>query len=178
MNKYLKFLLIGLVFFNTNVQAQFGQYGHNAFLSRQTSYYKHYPYVQTLASVDTLTNTDSSFAQWNMPNDYTMQVDVWVTRISGTVAGAAYLQGLSLPATSQSVTSTPSPADAAWRSLTGNTTYCSGCVGASATITGSGTTHYTFIIPKGMIGFNNYQLLLASSGTCTFTYYATLGYKN
>jgi len=113
---------------------------------------------------DTLTNVDTGFVQFAVNPSYNLLFDYTVTKISGTVAGTALLQG--------------SLDNATWFTITGNTTYCATSQGASATITNTaGTKHYQWFIPTTATNYPFYQIQLITSGTMTATYAATAAYK-
>lgn len=113
---------------------------------------------------DTLTNVDTGFVQFVVNPSYNLLFDYTVTKISGTVAGTALLQG--------------SLDNATWFTITGNTTYCAGCQGASATVTNTaGTKHYQWFIPNTATNYPYYQIQVITSGTMTATYAATAVYK-
>ncbi len=144
-----------------------------------TSVYGHQPYnylTGTICAIvtgtvtpvatgkrDTLTNTDTGYVQFSMGGGYDLLFDFAVTKISGTVAGTSLLQG--------------SIDNATWHTLTGNTTYCAGCQGASATVTDA-SAHYQWYIPNNGTNYPYYQIRTITSGTMTATYSSTLGYKN
>lgn len=115
--------------------------------------------------LDTLTNADSGYVQFTNNSNYDFLFDLAVTKISGTVGSTAVLQG--------------SLDNATWFTLTGNTTYCATCQGASATITNTaGTKHYQWYIPHSSTNYPYYQIFCgATSGTYTASYTGTLNYK-
>lgn len=170
MKKILILVALTLSFVNSEAQSAFGGYGHQPTLYRQTTT-KNGAGTVKLAGLDTLTATDTGYVQFNMPNDYSMTIELFVTSLTGTLAGTSVLQGSSA-STMPTVTSTN------WDILTGNTTYCAGCKGASATLTGSGTTRYKWEIPKGQVGDQQYQVRSIVTGTCTATYTLLVSYKN
>lgn len=111
---------------------------------------------------DTLSNTDTGYVQFTMNNRFDMLFDLYVTKISGTVAGTSILQG--------------SLDNATWKTITGSTTY-SATQGASATVT-DGTAHYQWSVPvaAGMV-YPFYQIRTISTGTMTASYTGTANYK-
>lgn len=119
--------------------------------------------------LDTLTNADSGYVQFYncniVNNNLDMMFDFAVTKISGTVASTAVLQG--------------SLDNQTWNTITGNTTYCAGCVGASATITNTaGTKHYQWYLPHSATNYPFYQIFTgATSGTYTASYTGTVNTK-
>jgi hypothetical protein len=119
--------------------------------------------LDTLSSpVSTITGygTDSGYVFWSLSSRSSRTYDLTVKQLSGTLAGAAILQG--------------SRDGVNWYTLTGNTTYCTGCTGASATLSGSGTTHYEWFIPLDGDGFLYHQVRIILSGTCTATFSAAM----
>ena len=114
-------------------------------------------------AVDTF-GVDTTAAKWTFNNNYDMLVDLGITKISGTVAGSAILQG--------------SIDGSTWYAITGNTTYCAACIGASATITNTaGTKHYQWFVPHSATGFNQYQLIGVPSGTMSATFVPSVKYR-
>lgn len=113
--------------------------------------------VITAKTIDTLSNVDTGLVRWNFNNPYNLLFDYTVTKISGTVAGTALLQA--------------STDNINWNTITGNTTYCAGCIGASATVTNTaGTKHYQWFVPHDYNGYKYFQVQVISSGTMTATY--------
>lgn len=100
--------------------------------------------------------TDSGYTLFNYASRAAKLYTLSVNRISGTLAGTAILQG--------------SYDGKQWYTLTGNTTYCTACVGASATLTGTGTTKYSWFLPIDADNFTSHQILPILSGTCTATF--------
>jgi hypothetical protein len=114
--------------------------------------------------LDTLTNVDTGYVQFTVPNNLDFTFDFTVTKISGTVAGTALLQG--------------SLDNSTWFTITGNTTYCASCQGASATVTNTtGTKHYQWYVPHSATNYPFYQVQVISSGTMTASYNGTLNTK-
>ncbi len=107
--------------------------------------------------------TDSGYAQFYIPSALNFVFDLAVTAISGTLAGTSLLQG--------------SIDNATWHTITGNTTYCTDCKGASATLTGAGTTHYQWVVPAEFSNYPYWQVRSITTGTSTATYTVTAGYK-
>lgn len=173
MKKILFLILIASPFIS---EAQvLSSYGHTPWTIRQ---YTSRNNIGTLIAngFDTLvaagTTPDTGYVQFNFPNAYNMNINLFVTKITGTLAGNAIFQGsyLSTP---------PAVNSSTWQTITGNTTYCAGCIGASATLTGAGTTQYTW---QGQEGggncYNYYQLRIITTNTNTATYTTQIGYKN
>ena len=158
MKKLIVFL--ALISLGLSASAQRGIYGTiQPFKSFAGTLYNSRGVAKT---IDTLANVDTGYARWSMSNDYNYTFDLLITKINGTVAGTSVLQG-SLDGTN-------------WDILTGNTTYCSACKGASATVT-DGTAHYHWALPLGVTNYQYYQIRTITSGTCTATYTATANIK-
>ena len=100
--------------------------------------------------------TDTGYVLWSNYSLTDRAYELSVTSLTGTLAGTAILQG--------------STDGQAWQTMTGNTTYCSACKGASATLSGSGTTTYKWFFPKGADVDQYHQVRVILSGTCTATY--------
>jgi len=103
--------------------------------------------------------TDTGYVFYSFSSNVNKTYDLQVNSVSGTLAGTAILQG--------------STDGQGWHTLTGNTTYCTGCAGASATLTGSGTTHYQWYMPKDADNYQYHQIRAILSGTCTATFSGT-----
>lgn len=113
--------------------------------------------------LDTLSNTDTGLVRWTFNNLYSMTFDYYVTKISGTVGGTALLQG--------------STDNTNWHTITGNTTYCAGCIGASATVTNTaGSTHYQWYVPAEATTYKYWQVQTITTGTMTASYNGTVQY--
>lgn len=104
--------------------------------------------------------TDSGYAQFVYHSRVDKTFDLSVTALTGTLAGTAILQG--------------SYDNATWYTITGVTTYCASCKGASATLSGSGTTHYQWNVPEYAENYTYHQILPILSGTCTATFSAKM----
>ena len=152
----------------TNILNATGPYGHQAVnYSTGTICAVVNNTVTPVASgkKDTLSNTDTGYVQFTLQSGYDFLFDFAVTKITGTVAGTSLLQG--------------SIDNATWHTLTGNTTYCADCQGASCTVTNTaGTKHYQWYIPGHVTNYPYYQIQTITSGTCTASYSGTATYKN
>jgi hypothetical protein len=113
--------------------------------------------------VDTFT-IDTTVGQFTFNGNYDIGVDVAITKISGTVGGTLLLQG--------------SYDNSTWYAITGNTTYCASCIGASATITNTaGTKHYVWDVPHSAVNFKYYQVTAIPTGTMSATFNPNVYYK-
>jgi len=122
------------------------------------------PVAVAAGKLDTLTNVDTGLVRTSFQSNMGFIFDFAVTKISGTVAGTALLQG--------------SLDNSTWQTLTGATAVCAGCQGASATITNTaGTKHYTWIVPANSTSYPYYQVQAITSGTCTASYTGSASYK-
>ena len=176
--KFSKIMLIASLFLVSGIGVQnkasaqaFASYGHTFASYRSYTTIGHYPFTVRLNGYDTLTATDTGWVQWSMPNVYLQCTDLSVKRLSGTVAGTAVLYGCNSA-------TMPSPISGLWQAITANTTYCTGCVGASATITGTGTTLYEWHVPEIACDYNQFQIRVISTGSNTFTFTLSDLYKN
>lgn len=158
----MKHLVFLLAFIATAVtagaQLPRGNYGTMQPITRSTgTIYKYTAGTPTVASTDTLTDVDTGLVRWTFSNGYNLLFDYTVTKLTGTVAGTALLQG------SQDGTN--------WFTITGNTTYCAGCTGASATVTNTaGSKKYEWYVPVNATNFKYWQVQTITSGTMTATY--------
>lgn len=109
---------------------------------------------------------DTGYVQFTVNGCYNTLFDLAAKKISGTAGGTAILQG--------------STDNSTWYTLTGVTTYCASCSGASATVTNTaGTTHYQWFLPKDATNYPFYQIRYITTDTSgKSTYTATAGYKN
>jgi hypothetical protein len=173
--KNLKFLLLvslSMLFLNqANAQNPLQAYGHTAYSNRTVQERRSFPYANVAMGFDTVTATDTAFYQIQYPNVGYAFFDLNVTSITGTLAGTAVLQGAY-------GSTMPNPISNQWHTLTASTTYCTGCVGASATLSGSGTTTYEWHMPLQGLDYQNYQIRAIVTGTCTATGTVTSNYKN
>lgn len=161
--------LIALITIGLSVNAQVrGTYGTiatwhpapMAIYSYDTTVYT----VVPAGKLDTLTNTDTGAVRYTFMNNLDVVFDFAVTKISGTLAGTALLQG--------------SIDNATWYTITGNTTYCASCIGASATVTNTtGTKHYQWYVPHSATVYPYYQVQVVTTGTCSASYTGSVGYK-
>ena len=103
--------------------------------------------------------TDSGYVQFAYHNKVDKTFELLVSTLTGTLAGTAVLQG--------------SFDNATWYTITGNTTYCASCKGASATLSGAGTSNYQWYVPDVAENYPYHQVAVYMTGTCTATYSVT-----
>lgn len=151
--------------------AAFGSYGHTPWATQQGIICAVISNTVTPISkpLDTLWSSlavDTGYVQFTNPNSFNRLFDFSVTKISGTCGGTILLQG--------------SIDNATWHTLTGNTTYCTGCGGASITATNmAGTVHYQFFIPKDAENYPYMQCRYITTDTSGHqTYNGVMGYQN
>ena len=98
---------------------------------------------------DTLRGVDTAYAYWHMGNTYFTNFDLSITPYSyDSTTGAAILQG--------------SNDNVHWQSITGSSTLCTTCIGASATITNAkGNNHYIWEVSQ--IPFSYWRSRLVGS---------------
>lgn len=108
------------------------------------------------AAEDTLTNTDTAYMRASFNGVYNLQFRLTMTKISGTVGGAAILQG----------TNVANPSEGDWFTLTGsdNGASSSQYQGASATISNA-TASYWWNVPKTQATYQYYRIRVITSGT-------------
>lgn len=174
--KNLKSLFVfSILFFagNSYGQSVTGGYGHQPTLNRQTTSMNPEGVLRSQATY-TMTATaasDTVYTQWQNPNSYYQVIDLFMTTQSGTLAGTGVMYG-------SNASNMPLPTSKTWQALTGVTTYCSGCTGASATLTGAATTQYTWHMPEGGSDYQFYQIRAIVTPTCSATFSTRVTYKN
>lgn len=159
-------LILAIIATCFNANAQRGTYGTLTPISTANgTIYGYVAGVITYKTADTLTNVDTGLVRWTFNNAYNLIFDYTVTKLSGTVGGTALLQG--------------SNDNTTWNTITGNTTYCAGCQGASATVTNTaGTKHYQWNIPYSAgVNYKYWQVQVITSGTMTATYSGNVYYS-
>jgi len=151
----------------------FNSYGHTPYMIRSYTTIGHYPYTVRLNGYDTLSNADTSWAQIGYPNKYNMIFDLYVTKLSGTLAGTAILKA-------SNKATVPAVGDFTWMPITGTSTYCTSCVSTySVTIANTtGTAQYEWHVPYDAADYNNWEIEVITSGTCTATYTVLPTYRN
>jgi hypothetical protein len=123
---------------------------------------------------DTLSNGDTGVLYIFIGQGFATNFELNTTTVSGTVATTSNIlygynnYGIPLTA-SQAATIAVTPTNA--YALTGSTTVCAGCVGASSTTVPGAAKRYTWQIPyNGGAVFDNYIIRTIQTGTCTATY--------
>lgn len=125
--------------------------------------------------LDTLSNGDTGYTYIWVGQGFASGVELVTSVLTGTVATTSNIvYGINnggAPLTAAQVfAATQVPSTNAY-ALTGNTTYCSGCVGASSTTVPGTSKKYTWQFPNnaGCL-FDNYVIRTIQTGTCTATY--------
>lgn len=170
-----KLLIIAALFISATSFGQnvVGGYGHQPTLVRASTSLSPSGVVRSQATY-TMTATaasDTVYTQWINANSYYQVADLFMTTQSGTLAGTGVMYG-------SNASNMPSPTSKTWQALTGLTTYCSGCVGASTTLMGAATTQYTWHMPEGGSDYQYYQIRAIVTPTCTATFSTRVTYKN
>jgi hypothetical protein len=167
--KLLKILLIAILFGATSYgQVTRGTYG------TQSPFYGSTMHIGTPQGIskaaDTLVNTDTGYLYIFEADGYARGFDVTATKLTGTVAtytitvSGCNNNGKALTATSLPFTNC--------HVLTGNTTYCTDCIGANSTTTPATTgTHYYWQFPynAGAL-FDKFVVTAVQTGTTTTVY--------
>lgn len=174
--KNLKYLLIALCFFClcdsfAQTAPTRGAYG------TQTNYTTTSMHIVTPAGVaksaDTLSNGDTGILFIWMGQGYASSFDVLSSTLTGTVATTSnilygYNNGGRKLTAAQAATIGSAGTGFA---ITGNTTYCAGCVGASSTTVPGASKHYIWQVPNNAGAlFDNYIIRVIQTGTTTATY--------
>jgi len=124
--------------------------------------------VAKTAYRDTLVSADTGYMWTFISNNYNYDFDFLASAITGTVTGTAYLQG--------SMDSSKLTAD--WRTITGITTYCASCSGASASVSTSTNTHYHWQLPVNTGNqWQYYRIFFVKTDTGKARYTATYWQK-
>lgn len=159
-------LILAIIAFGFTANAQRGTYGTLTPVSFNTgAIYGYVAGVVTAKTADTLSNVDTGLVRWTFSNSYNLLFDYTITKLTGTPAGTLLLQG--------------SVDGSTWNTITGSTTYCAGCIGASGTITNTaGTKHYQWVVPYDAgTNYKYWQVQAITSGTTTVTYSGTAQYS-
>lgn len=120
-------------------------------------------------------NSDTGIVFISVLEPRTLAFELTVTTLSGTVASTSNIlygynnNGTKLTAAQAAALVVAGTAKA----ITGNTTYCAGCVGASSTTVPGATLKYTWHVPNNAGGmYDNYFIAAKQTGTFTATYSA------
>ena len=158
--KYLLFILVFLATINANAQlptvrtyAPNTQYttrtGTQPFTQLTPTYY-HGSGGNAVVGKDTLTGVDTIEMYWTTYAPYNEKITVNVTPTTSTISGTIYFYC--------------SQNNVDWYSVTGITTVCTGCIGASQTLTSvSASTRYT--IDVGNTNFPFWKAVVANSNS-------------
>ena len=161
--------IISLAFIASNVSAQVrGTYGTvtpwQSLVGTLNKVVRGVPTPVATGLLDTLVNADTGYVYVSLNNNFDATFDLYVTTISGTLAGSSVLQ--------------ESTDGVNWYAITGNTTYCASCIGASATLTNTpGPKDYQWYLPVHAVGSPKYRIQIISTGTSTASYTGTIGIK-
>lgn len=116
----------------------------------------------TAGKLDTLINSDTGYVYITFSNQYDFLFDFGLKPISGTTAGFGYLQG--------------SADNTTWHTIKGDTSKCSDCVGAFATLGNTAKT-FEWNLPVHSVCYPYYRVQAITTGTCTASYTGSTGYK-
>ena len=127
--------------------------------------------------VDTLVNGDTGYVYIWAGQAYDQAFHLITTTVSGTVATTSnILYGYNNGGNKLTAAQIPTVVATA---ITGNTTYCAGCVGASSTTVPGASKEYIWQIPKSCGAlFDNYFIRTIQTGTATATYTGTIVTQN
>jgi prophage DNA circulation protein len=124
-------------------------------------------------SRDTLSNGDTVILFIWVGTDYVKSFEMLTTTLSGTVATTSNIlygynnNGQKLTASAAAALAVSGGAYA----ITGNTTYCAGCVGAASTTVPGASKKYTWQVPNNVGSlYDNYFIRTIQTGTATATY--------
>jgi hypothetical protein len=119
---------------------------------------------------DTLTNADTGFLYvWVGGKAQDLAIHMITTTLTGTVATTSnILYGYN---NHNAKLTAAQVATVTGTAITGNTTYCAGCVGASSTTIPGASKEYIWQVPKSQGAlFDNFFVRTIQTGTCTATY--------
>jgi hypothetical protein len=115
-----------------------------------TPTYYHGSGTNAVVGKDTLTGVDTIELFWNFNNPYNTKFVVNVTPVTSTISGTIYFFC--------------SPNGVDWYSVTGLTTVCTGCIGASQTLT-SVSTSTRYMIDVGNTNMFYWKAVVANSNS-------------
>jgi hypothetical protein len=120
-------------------------------------------------------NSDTGITFINVTEKRDLAFELTVTTLSGTIASTSNIlygynnNGAKLTAAQAAALVVAGTAKA----ITGNTTYCAGCVGASSTTVPGATLKYTWQVPSSSGAlYDNFFIAAKQTGTFTATYSA------
>lgn len=129
--------------------------------------------VVAASSNDTLVgagsrNVDTGYA-WAFVRDpkKTMTMDVLVTQLTGSITTTSHIVYGCYDTGSALLT-------ADWEPITGLTTYCAACIGASSTTVPGTSKHYKTVMPANTHNYNFIMARAIHTGTFTATYSGNL----
>jgi hypothetical protein len=122
-------------------------------------------------SADTLANGDTGYVFIWVGNGYDLSFELLTTTLTGTVATTSnILYGYNNNGSKLTAAQVPTVTAQA---ITGVTSTCAGCVGASSTTVPGASKKYTWQLPKSSGSmYDNYFIRTIQTGTCTATYTA------
>ncbi len=172
--KRLIFLLAIACMFGLTAGAQTAPVNRGVY-GTQSNYFSTQMHTTTPAGTtkntnkDTLVNADSGFTYVWIGQGYDLSFEMTRTILTGAATTESdILYGYNnggAPLTAAQVATVTGYA------ITGNTTYCAGCIGASYTSTVTGTTKRIWQVPKSAGAlFDNFFIRTIQTGTVTGTY--------
>lgn len=110
----------------------------------------------TTVALDTLVSADTGYI-WlgQISNNLNLNINALITQVTGTVAATAILQASDNSAFTYPYT------------ITGTTTQCASCVGASATITAAGNNKW--IVPESPLQYYRVRIIKTDTGKAAYT---------
>lgn len=177
--KQLIFLLSLTCIFALNAEAQTSPVNRGTY-GTQSDYFgtTMHPITAQGAVGATLTNGDTGFVYIWVGQGYAKAFDLLMTTNTGTVASTSnILYGVNnngAPLTAAQVATVTTTGITAY-AITGNTTYCAGCVGASSTTVPGTAKHYVWQVPNNAgAQFDNFIIRTIQTGTATATFSAKI----
>ena len=176
--KQLIFLLSLTCIFGLNAGAQTAPVNRGTY-GTQSNYWSTPMHVTTTAGVvknpnkDTLVNAATGTTYVWIGQGYDLSFELTRTILTGAATTESdILYGYN---NNGKPLSAAQAATVTGTAITGNTTYCAGCIGASFTSTVTGTAKHLWQVPKSAGAlFDNYFLRTIQTGTVTGTYSATV----
>jgi prophage DNA circulation protein len=166
MKRIIMFLFAALIAFSTEAQTSY-----------TSTTMKLTTPSGTLKTRDTLTNGDTGVAFIWVGTAFEKSFEMLTTTLTGTVATTSNIlygynnNGVPLTAAQAAALAVSGGASA----ITGNTTYCAGCVGASSTTVPGASRRYIWHVPNNVGSlYDNYFIRTIQTGTTTATYTAKI----